>query len=702
MYRCICQSSRWDRWSAKIQRLRATKAMEQQKETRQFQVLDPSWIVAARIAILGFALLSGSISTFVLESKSSQQLAFMYLPVAILFLFSGFSAYWLKTRPTSRGFLYLQLAVDMLVVTGAIYITGGAVSPFLFLYLPLVMAAAIFSGRNTALAVAFINGIIYSSLAWCMVNGIIPPADGTGVVHVPTSGLLLQCIGLSSAMVLVAIATSYLTRSLTLSYLLAAQSQQKLHALSRQQQSLVDGMEHGMIITNLQGSIASINQAAKELLEVRQQDFQAKPLTSLTKYLGDSERFSGDLDLHKDSRGEFSINNAEGKEITRIAFYSQAILNEAGQASGNLIVLQDVTRLRSAEEQLAMQERMARLLAESSITTKSSPTQLANFVGESLVMKKVFSLIERVAPSDATVLISGESGTGKELVAKAIHLGSKRSSGKFVPVNCGAIPETLIESELFGHKKGSFTGADSDHIGLFREANGGTIFLDEIGELPLQTQAKLLRALQERSVRPVGSETSIPINVRVIAATNRDLKSEVSKERFREDLYYRLNVISIQLPPLAARKEDIPLLASSLLRRICQSDQLPTITPAAMKHLMDYQYPGNVRELQNILERAVVFGGEVILPEHLPDLLQQATESTQTQSGALKETLIIEDQELDFPIKLDEILERVEKHYLEVALLQTGGAKKKAAELLGMNFRSFRYRLQKFGISDGE
>jgi two-component system response regulator PilR (NtrC family) len=309
-------------------------------------------------------------------------------------------------------------------------------------------------------------------------------------------------------------------------------------------------------------------------------------------------------------------------------------------------------------------------------------------------MQRVFKLIERTAPSDATVLINGESGTGKELVARALHLGGEKAAGPFVPVNCGAIPENLIESELFGHKKGAFTGADSDNLGLFRKAQGGTIFLDEIGELPLHMQVKLLRALQDKRVRPVGANSDLPIDVRVIAATNRNLRGEVSAGNFREDLFYRLNVINIQMPPLRDRRGDIPLLITSSLKRLAKGAKIPVVPPATMQLLLNYSYPGNVRELENILERAVVLGGEVILPEHLPEQIREP------QVSATRETRIIVDETLVLPVNLERILADVERKYIEVALIQSSGVKKKAAELLGINFRSFRYRLEKLSLGE--
>jgi two-component system response regulator PilR (NtrC family) len=395
-----------------------------------------------------------------------------------------------------------------------------------------------------------------------------------------------------------------------------------------------------------------------------------------------------------------TIGLASGMILTAVltGFLTRAIRSSSQLVEQSRIDLEYLTRAeRELREKLDVQERLARLFSRREPQLAFSPTRLGHFVGESGVMQKVFQLIERVANSDTTVLISGESGTGKELVARAIHLGSSRADGPFVAVNCGAIPENLIESQLFGHKRGAFTGAEADFIGYFRQADGGTIFLDEIGELPLLMQTKLLRSIQERCVRPVGGSKDIAIDVRIVTATNRTLKNEVEAGTFREDLFYRLNVINVPLPPLRARKDDIPLLIHSIMERLIPHDREPLLPPGTMDLLMAYDYPGNVRELENILERAFVLGGEVILAEHLPEHLR--TPQTRTK----KHTEIIIDERLELPVQLDEILAMIEKRYLEVALLQTSGAKKRAADLLGINFRSFRYRLEKFGIGgEGE
>ncbi|MEI6306854.1 MAG: sigma-54 dependent transcriptional regulator, partial [Deltaproteobacteria bacterium] len=298
-----------------------------------------------------------------------------------------------------------------------------------------------------------------------------------------------------------------------------------------------------------------------------------------------------------------------------------------------------------------------------------------------------------VAPGNSSVMLLGESGTGKELAARAIHSSSSRSGKPFVAVNCGAIPETLIESELFGHKKGSFTGAVADRHGLFEQAEGGTRFLDEIGELPLAMQTKLLRVLQERELRRVGDSVVRKTDVRILTASNSDLNSKVKAGGFREDLFYRINVMQIILPPLRERIEDIPLLVKSFYKKFSRVEQSGEIvTPDALKILMNYNFPGNIRELENIIERSLILDPSIIREENLP---------RQLFSG--RTTPLNLDQEIpEEGMALEPLLENLEKQYLLKALERTSGAKKKAAELLGMSFRSFRYRLAKFGLDTGE
>ena len=320
-----------------------------------------------------------------------------------------------------------------------------------------------------------------------------------------------------------------------------------------------------------------------------------------------------------------------------------------------------------------------------------------NIVGRSPAIRQVFEMIERVALTRTNVLISGETGTGKELVAKAIHFNSPRKDKPFLVINCGAIPAELMESELFGHIKGAFTGAYTNKKGLFEEADGGTLFLDEIGELTLPLQVKLLRALQERKIKQVGGVRELDVDVRIIAATNRDLEDEVRRDRFRQDLYFRLNVIQIRMPALRDRRDDIPLIAQHLLQKLGKDlgKHLRGIEPRAMDALIAYPFAGNVRELENLIERAVTFEmSDVLTVSSLPEHVVAPPRTLGPMSGPGRE-LELPDSGVD----LEGILADVEKRYLLKALEQTGGNKTDAAKRLGVSFRSIRYKLAKFGIA---
>jgi two-component system NtrC family response regulator len=298
-------------------------------------------------------------------------------------------------------------------------------------------------------------------------------------------------------------------------------------------------------------------------------------------------------------------------------------------------------------------------------------------------MVEVLSLVRRVAASEATVLIRGESGTGKELIAKAIHYASPRSSGPLIKVNCAALPETLLESELFGHERGAFTGAVETRKGRFELADGGTLFLDEIGDLPLHLQAKLLRVLQEKEFERVGSSRSIRVNVRILSATHRDLEALVKAGRFREDLYYRLNVVTIALPPLRERRQDLPLLIDHFVRVFAEKNgkKVRGFTSAAREILLRYDYPGNVRELENIIERAIVLTrDDIIGTADLPLLVQEPQVEKSGESC------------------LPAVVEGVERQMIRAALARAGGVQTRAAEALGISERALRYKLKKYGL----
>jgi len=337
--------------------------------------------------------------------------------------------------------------------------------------------------------------------------------------------------------------------------------------------------------------------------------------------------------------------------------------------------------VKKAIEKKRLREELS-LLREQIKTSYS----LENIIGKSARMQEMFAIIPKIAQSSSNVLISGESGSGKELVAAALHNLSLRRDRNFVTINCAAFPEGLLESELFGHMKGAFTGAVYNKQGLFEIADGGSLLLDEIGEMPINLQAKLLRVIESGMFRRVGGTNDLKVDVRIISATNKKIKDEIDAGRFREDLYYRLNVVPINIPPLRERKEDIPLLAEHFLRKMSSTPK--RITPEAMKLLLEYQWKGNVRELENVIERtALLIDKDEIKPSDLPSEIMSYPRDKKfipelTSKG----------------IDVDEIIGDIEKRYLMSALDLVGGVKTEAAKLLNLSFRSFRHRLQKYGI----
>lgn len=338
--------------------------------------------------------------------------------------------------------------------------------------------------------------------------------------------------------------------------------------------------------------------------------------------------------------------------------------------------------IRKALKERALHREVLRLRQEIEQTY-----EFANIIGKSRVMQTLFTQMQRVAQSAANVLITGESGTGKELVAKAIHYHSDRKQGPFVAVNCGAIPEELLESELFGYERGAFTGAQREKVGLFEAADQGSLFLDEISEMPAALQVKLLRAIQEKEIRRVGATQTRRVDVRIIAATHRDLLAEVKEGRFREDLYYRLHVLPLHVPPLRERPEDIPLLANHFLKKFAEVNGKPVqgISEPALKILMEYSWPGNVRELENVMERAVILGRfEVITPADLPEVLvaHQPEYVLLDRGGRRRMTL-----------------EELEREYILQVLEEVKGNKQQAAERLGIDRKTLYRRLEQYQAS---
>jgi DNA-binding NtrC family response regulator len=333
---------------------------------------------------------------------------------------------------------------------------------------------------------------------------------------------------------------------------------------------------------------------------------------------------------------------------------------------------QILVAVRRAERELRLRRRVEELEGRAAVERS-----FHGLLGKSPAMEQIFSVIEKVAPAEGSVLIEGDTGTGKELVARALHKVSSRAGGPFVPINCASIPEGLLESELFGHVRGAFTGAERDKAGLFLEAEGGTLFLDEIGELPPGLQAKLLRAIQDRQIRPVGGNRQLRFNVRILAATNRNLLDEARDGRFREDIYYRLSTFRIRVPPLRERREDIPLLMEELALRHGSRGREVTFSPEVLRAFLDYGWPGNVRELENAVERCLyVCDGGIVRLGDLPEEMRQGLRPRE-----------------EFCWSGIRLLEEVERDYIRYVLDRCGGNKVKAAELLGVNRKTIQRRL---------
>ena len=393
---------------------------------------------------------------------------------------------------------------------------------------------------------------------------------------------------------------------------------------------------------------------------------------------------------------DMRLPDGEGLEIVRLigSKFGQtpvAVITAFGSADNAVAALKagafDYLAKPVALDQLRTLIKSALNLPRASAEEAGAPASgrvSGQLTGQSAAIAVVREMIGKLARSQAPVYISGESGSGKELAARLIHAQSARNAAPFVPVNCGAIPENLMESEFFGYRKGAFTGADADREGFFQAANGGTLFLDEVADLPLHVQVKLLRAIQEKKVRKVGSATEEPVDVRIVSATHRKLKDCVDAGSFRQDLYYRLNVIELKMPALRERQEDIPLLVEASLLRICGA-RAPRLSDEAMQALCRYPYPGNVRELENILERATALCADDRI--ELDDL-QLASAASVDDGGSLSgETL-------------DDHINRIEKQLILDALAKTGFNRTAAARLLGVTFRSLRYRIERLGIEE--
>jgi transcriptional regulator with PAS, ATPase and Fis domain len=641
------------------------------------------WLILLRsIVFLVMLIIVVNQDLFLNSGLHDKHYSNAYSVVSFGFIEVILSSLWYIKGKYPTILLGIQLFVNGALVTSIVYFSGCSHSPFLVLYLPLVMIVSFFSSRKKGLLFSFFLATSYALLHYFLQNDVLRYWDGSD--GSAQTDLALHVTGLLSGMILVSVAISFLKKRMLLGVEGLTKSQASLDALKSLHDDLLEEISQGLWVVDSSGYIVRFNSKSTII-------FGEKGILNRKFYQV----------LHEVSENYHEIKGdwqtCELKISDKI-ISCQRIQNQ-NTSHGRFILFEDITNLRVAQKLIADQERMVELLTEQSVDPTSDRREIdsiGQFIkGTTPLINELKLLIQKVAQSDSTVLIQGESGTGKELVAHAIHSLSARSINKFVAINCGAIPEHLIEGELFGHVKGAFTGAVSSHLGLFRSAERGTLFLDEIGELPLHMQVKLLRALEERKVRPLGSDRDFEIDVRIIAATHKDLLQEVAHGNFREDLFYRLNVINFVIPPLRDRREDIPELISFFLKCNFPEGTTPVISPEALAMLVSYDYPGNVRELRNVIERACVFGGLAVSANQLPEHIQQFKYSFKPSS-----TVIItdtSDQEITLPCNLEDILSKIELVYLKQALLKSG-SKKETAELLGINVRSLRYRLQKHSI----
>ena len=526
-----------------------------------------------------------------------------------------------------RLFTYTQMAIDLLMITGAIYLTSGVDSPFAFLYSLAIVNGAVLLFSNGALFSAFTAIAMYDALLIALGAGWIESIRPHSLTSAQLDAeLFTRILTTNLTFILTAMLSSFLTKRIFAAERGLEEQRAENERIAILKDTLAQAIGSTLLTTDSEGHILAVDShgdgvlADAEIQSARGRDigdlFPALKLTPSARL-----RFlqsPGALEPL-----EFSYEKEGVEEVTDLRCSTAPLRDTFGHPIGALYVLQDITALRDLEEE-EVSESVAELSAPENEPTGELVERSDGLYGKSEAIRELHKLIARVATSDATILVTGESGTGKEVVARAIHAQSNRRDKHFVAINCGAIPENLIESELFGHVKGAFTGAISDRTGSFRMADGGTIFLDEIGELPLHLQVKLLRVLQERVFRPVGSETSVAVNVRIIAATNRDLPQRVKDGEFREDLFYRLNVINIAVPPLRDRAEDIPVLVRLFFKQFSSMHgrEIDRFSAEAARMLLDYDYPGNVRELENIVEHAVALcDGDTALAEHLPGYL---------------------------------------------------------------------------------
>jgi PAS domain S-box-containing protein len=662
------------------------------------------WFLFARVLLASGFL--GALAFLYLRTGAQRytlSIQLLLLAIALIYCVTILSALVLMRVRRLSAFAYGQLVFDCLLVTFVIFITAGGDSPFSFLYGTVVIEAAVLMGTPGAVAIAAVSSISYAALVAVLGSGLVARPDYPFPPSPPDLQFALRFVTNNASFFLVGILAGSLTRRLQHTEVLLEEREAERDRLSQLNEALARNIDSALVTTDPDGIVTSLNRATEELAGMIPQEVEGKEIGTVFPplRLGPTGRPQF-LQSASVQPTEFAHRTPDGRELV-VRCSAVPLRNTYGHPIGALYILQDVTTLRRLEERAGI-EAVQEQLADAEAPDNGSSDGL---IGASPVMARVRDFIDKASRSDATVLIGGESGTGKELVARAIHARSNRGERPFIPVNCAALPEGVIESELFGHVKGAFTGAVAPRAGLFRAADGGTIFLDEIGDVPPALQVKLLRVLQERTFTPVGSDRSVTVDVRIVAATNRQLAEEVLAGRFREDLFYRLNVLAIELPPLRERRQDVPLLIRRFLRQFADlhGKQVQRLSVGAARRLQDYPYPGNVRELENIIEHAVALcEGETVREDDLPEYVLQPSPLRAPAPPPTEPVAPPPVQPPDvvssLPSNLDDSLASYEKAILLEALARAGGVKKRAAVLLGINYRSLRHRLEKYGLGE--
>jgi two-component system response regulator PilR (NtrC family) len=650
------------------------------------------WLLFLRVVILSFFL---GAAALLQVFKGGDPALFRYLqaPLVAAYIISIASALVLRWVKNPVFFAHAQIDFDVLLVTGIVLITGDIESPFAFLYNLAIINAAILLFYRGAFITAGFSSVCYSALLlWSYYSRGASSGPGqlftSLTLNVPTFFVIAYLSGL-------------LARKVHDAERLLTEKQKDYHDLEALKDALIQGVGSGIAITDIKGCVNYFNPRAQALTSLQETAVKGKKLADI--FPGLAYNFDGVTDGKRIVVDEFVFTDARKGNI-HLKLTLAPLNDPSEQPIGYVCIFEDVTKRKELEEKVRLGEEI-RKAKEREFHTEAIGATSPNFqfdgvVGRGGGVENIYRLVQKVAATTTNVLITGDSGTGKELVARAIHSNGPRKEKPFVAVNCGAIPENLIESELFGHVRGAFTGAVSDHMGLFKQADGGTIFLDEVGELPLHLQVKLLRVLQEKAFTPVGGNKQVKVDVRVISASNRDLRQEVEKGRFREDLFYRLNVVQVTLPPLRNRKEDIPSLVHFFVEKFAkvQGKKVEEVSSEALMELMNYSYPGNIRELENIIEHSVaVTSKNIITEDDLPGNIRGVPISEEVK---LFEKTAPGGAETFFnrAISLDEELATHEKCLLLGALKRANGVQKRAAELLGINYRSFRHRLEKYSL----